>query len=185
MISQNNNSYYISQINELKKQLNDERIQNHNLINENNILKNQINNLKKDYNIKISNYKIQIKSLQDEIVNKNNEILNYQSLINNNQFNSQIKNSMNYSITSIKPGEKIMAINFVSMGNQDIGHYAIACKNTDLFIRLEEKLYNDFPQLKEHDLFFEVNTRRIKRFKTLDENNIKNNNIINIFIIDP
>ena len=25
------------------------------------------------------------------------------------------------------------------MGNQDIGHYAVVCKNTDLFVRLEEK----------------------------------------------
>ena len=51
-------------------------------------------------------------------------------------------------------------------------------------MRLEEKLNSNFPQLKEHETFFEVNGRRIKRFKTLDENNIKNNDIINVFIID-
>ena len=43
-----------------------------------------------------------------------------------------------------------MAINFVSIGIQDIGHYCLPCKNTDLFVRLEEKLNNDFPQLKDY-----------------------------------
>ena len=111
----------------------------------------------------------QIKLLQ-------NELLKYQSNINNTQ--------TNYSITSIKPGEKIMAINFVSMGTNDIGHYAIPCKNTDLFVRLEEILNNDFPQLKERETYFKVNTRLVKRFKTLDENKIKSNDIINVFVID-
>ena len=112
----------------------------------------------------------------DQIKLLQNELLKYQSNINNTQ--------TNYSITSIKPGEKIMAINFVSMGTNDIGHYAIPCKNTDLFVRLEEILNNDFPQLKEHETYFESNGRRLKRFKTLDENKIKNKDIINIFLID-
>ena len=111
----------------------------------------------------------QIKLLQ-------NELLKYQS--NNDDSKS------NYSITSIKPGEKIYAINFVSMGFQDIVNYAIPCKNTDLFVRLEEKLNNDFPQLKERETYFKVNTRRIKRFKTLDENKIKSGDIINVFVYD-
>ena len=77
-----------------------------------------------------------------------------------------------------------MTVNFVSMGINDIGHYSLPCKNTDLFVRLEEKLNNDYPQLKNHETYFEVQTRRIKRFKTLEENNIKSNDIINIFIAD-
>ena len=39
-----------------------------------------------------------------------------------------------YLITSINPGEKIIAVNFVSMGTHDIGHYNLICKNNDLFI---------------------------------------------------
>ena len=70
------------------------------------------------------------------------------------------------------------------MGNQDIGHYAVICKNTDLFVRLEEKLYNEYPQFKNYETYFEVKTKRIKRFKTLDENKIKNGDIINIFIVE-
>ena len=70
------------------------------------------------------------------------------------------------------------------MGNQDIGHYAVVCKNTDLFIRLEEKLYDEYPDFKNYETYFEVKTKRIKRFKTLDENKIKNGDVINIFIIE-
>jgi hypothetical protein len=155
------NDYEI-QINELKRQLNEEKNKNQKLIIENNNLKNLI-----------QKYEITIKSLKDEINKKNIEIEKY----------NLDKQSDDY-ITSLKPGEKIMCINFVSMGTNDIGHYALACKNTDLFVKLEERLYNDFPQFKNYETYFEVNTRRIKRFKTLEENNIKNKNIINMFIID-
>ena len=155
------NDYEI-QINELKRQLNEEKNKNQKLMEEN-------NNLKK----KIEKYEITIKSLKDEINKKNIEIEQYKL----------DKQSDDY-ITSIKPGEKIMSINFVSMGRQDIMNYSLVCKNTDLFVRLEERLYNDFPQFKNYETYFEVNTKRIKRFKTLEENNIKNKNIINMFIID-
>ena len=87
-------------------------------------------------------------------------------------------------ITSILPGEKILGVNFVSMGIQGISNYNLVCKNTDLFVRLEERLYEDYPQFKEYETYFEVKTRRIKRFKTLQENNIETNDVINVFIID-
>ena len=77
-----------------------------------------------------------------------------------------------------------MCINFVSMGNQEIGHYGLVCKNTDIFVREEERLYEDFPNFKKYETYFEVNGKRIKRFQTLSENNIKDKDIINIFIIE-
>ncbi len=103
------------------------------------------------------------------------EIQNYIS-----QNNIKNKNK----ITSIRPGEEILGVNFVSMGIQGISNYSLVCKNTDLFVRLEERLYEDFPQFKEYETYFEVKTRRIKRFKTLQENNIKTKDVINVFIID-
>ena len=60
----------------------------------------------------------------------------------------------------------------------------LPCKNIDLFVRLEEKLYNDYPNFKNYETYFEVDTRRIKRFKTIDENKIKGNDIISLFIIE-
>ena len=160
-------------INDLKRQLNEEKIKNQNLINENNNLKNNINILNNtitNLNNKITNYVNQIHLLQNQINNYNNNL-------NNNLINSSY-------ITSLKPGEKMFAVNFVSMGFQDIGHYCLPCKNTDLFVKLEEKLNNDYPQLKDKETYFLVNGRRIKRFKTLDENKIKSNDIINLFLIE-
>ena len=87
-------------------------------------------------------------------------------------------------ITYINPGEKIMTINFVSQGNQDITNYSLACKNTDLFVRLEEILYQDYPKFKDFETYFEVRTKRIKRFKTIEENDIRNNDVISVFRID-
>ena len=93
-------------------------------------------------------------------------------------------NQFGNSITSINPGESILAIKFISKNIQNIDNYCLPCKNVDLFVRLEEKLNNNFPQLKEHETCFEINGRRIKRFKTLDENEIKNNDVINVILID-
>ena len=59
-----------------------------------------------------------------------------------------------------------------------IGHYAIPCKNTDTFVRLEEKLYEDYPEYKDKDTYFIKNGNKIKRFKSLDENKIKNNDVL-------
>ena len=129
---------------------------------ERNKLKNKINKM----NIKIN----KIKELEEQNKLLKNEIEKYKS------------EYINKDITFINPGEKIMTINFVSMGNQEISNYSIPCKNTDLFVRLEEKLYNDFPKYKDYETYFEVNTKRIKRFKTLEENNIKSNDIISIFL---
>ena len=117
--------------------------------------------------------KDKIKLSENDLAIKNMEIQNYKS--NNNNKNK---------ITSIKPGEEILGINFVRMGVNDIGHYNLVCKNTDLFVRLEEKLNNDYTQLKDKETYFMVNGRRIKRFKTLDENQIKSNDVINLFLID-
>ena len=124
----------------------------------------------------IQDLKDKIKSLEKELNKKNEEIQQLLSQNNNNQGN--------YGITSIRPGEKIMCINFVSMSNQDINNYGLVCKNTDLFIRAEERLYEDFPQFKKYETYFEANGKRIKRFQTLSENNIKDKNVINLFIIE-
>ena len=152
----------------------EEKRKNKILFDENNNLKN-INKKLNEEIISLKQYKEQIKLLKYQINKKNIEIQNYQL---NNNYKDDI------GITSIKPGEVVLALSFVSMGNQDIGHYAVVCKNTDLFVRLEEKLYNEYPQFKNYETYFEVKTKRIKRFKTLDENKIKNGDIINVFIVE-
>ena len=149
--------HFESEINRLKQLLDKEKNKNKILVKENSNLKQKIEFL----NIKIEKLKTLEKNINDNNIMRNE-----------------------YSFNSINPGEKILAVNFVSMGINDIGHYNLICKNNDLFVRLEERLYNDFPQFKEYETFFNVNGKRIKRFKTMDENNIKSNDVITIFIND-
>ena len=160
---------YQNEIKELKRELNNEKNKNTILKNENATLQNKINNL---YNENAS-LKDKIKLLENFLASKNIE---QQKLLSDTILNNKI--------TSIKPGEEIISVNFVSMGNNDIGHYSLICKNTDLFVRLEERLYEDFPEFKNYETYFEVNTKRIKRFKTIDENKIKSKDIINVFRVE-
>ena len=89
-----------------------------------------------------------------------------------------------YSITSINEGEKIMSVNFVSIGKNDISNYSLPCKNSDSFELLEARLNHDYPDLKKYQTLYMVNTRKIDKLKSLEENNIKTNDIINVFILD-
>ena len=160
---------YQNQIKELKRELNNEKNKNIILKNENATLQNKINIL---YNENAS-LKDKIKLLENFLASKN---IGQQKLLSDTILNNKI--------TSIKPGEEIISVNFVSMGNNDIGHYSLICKNTDLFVRLEERLYEDFPEFKNYETYFEVNTKRIKRFKTIDENKIKSKDIITVFRVE-
>ena len=160
---------YQNEIKELKRELNNEKNKNIILKNENATLQNKINIL---YNENAS-LKDKIKLLENFLASKN---IGQQKLLSDTILNNKI--------TSIKPGEEIISVNFVSMGNNDIGHYSLICKNTDLFVRLEERLYEDFPEFKNYETYFEVNTKRIKRFKTIDENKIKSKDIITVFRVE-
>ena len=186
---QNNISEDIASIkqrnNELEKMLDEEKIKNFLLISENENLKQKITELNnkikiinrcEEFRKLIVNRKNRkIESLENQIKNKNSELQKYKESKDN-----QDEDIFN----SIKPGEKILAINFVSMGSNDINNYNQICKNTELFVRVEERLYKDFPQFKNYETYFEVNGKRIKRFKTLNENKIKKNDVICIFTIE-
>ena len=167
---------YESEIKKLRDELNIEKNNNKALKIENKKLNDIINSLKTQ-NIDLTN---KIKVLESQL---NKLILELQNYKSNN--NLKISNSyFNDLILPALPGEKIMTLIFNSQGIQYVCNYGLACKNTNLFVRLEEILNNNFPELKKHDTYFMVNTRRIKRFLTLEENKIKNNDMINIFLID-
>ena len=82
----------------------------------------------------------------------------------------------------INPGEEIMAIHFISTDAKI--NYALPCKNTDIFVKLEEKLYDEYPQYKEFNNFFTVGGHTIKRFKSLEDNKVKSSDIIILNIIE-
>ena len=77
---------------------------------------------------------------------------------------------------------KMMVVNFVS--SQDIQNYSLICKSTDLFEKLEEKLFKEYPKYTKDKTFFLANGSRIETSKTLEENKIKNNSVINVVLYE-
>ena len=65
----------------------------------------------------------------------------------------------------------MMCLNFESTA-QDI-HFGVSCANTDTFAEVEEKLYKEYPNYRETNNIFLVQGKPILRFKTIEENNIK------------
>ena len=78
----------------------------------------------------------------------------------------------------IKINEKIISIIFNSF-DEDI-YYSIICKNTDNFGQIEKKFYDKYPQYRNTKNYFIVNGKEIDKTKNLDENKIKNSDIITI-----
>ena len=121
------------------------------LENENQILKNNSNN-----NSNLS----KIIQLMEEIKKKDKEI-------------TEIKSRYPFEI---KEGEKLMSIIFISV-DQKI-HHSVICKNTDIFAKIENKLYDDMPEYRDTNNFFMIGSRVINKYRSLEENNIHNSDII-------
>ena len=99
----------------------------------------------------------------------------YSNSMNNNIGNQINKNMPNQRI-NLLPGEKLMSV-IIGSNNQEV-HTSVICKNTDLFVNVELKVYEQYPKYKETENFFTVNGIKINKYKTLDENKIKDNDII-------
>jgi len=124
----------------------------------------------------MNNLKEKNKELEKLVDEQKQEIDDYIFKLNNLSENNQA--------ISFKTGDKIISVLFMTQGNQDILNYSMVCKTKDLFVRLEERLYQDFPKYRNVETFFMVNANRILRFKTLEENKIKSNDIISLFTIE-
>ena len=135
-------------------------------------LENQLNN-EKEKNFKLSSSKEnntngeedqkKIIRLYDEILDKENEIKKLKAKIEKFPF-KLAENEDLMSIIIAKEDKSIL--------------YSIICKNTDKFIKLEEKFYEEFSELGKVENSFYINDNKIKKYQTLDENGIKNNDII-------
>lgn len=80
------------------------------------------------------------------------------------------------------PNNNIIAVNFRS-SDQAI-NYPIGGLETDNFSTFEEKLYAEFPELKNKNIFFIANGNIINRTGTLAQNKIKSGTIILIQYIE-
>ena len=91
------------------------------------------------------------------------------NLINN------LNNKIEYNSYNI---DNLMTVIFYST-EQKI-HYSLISKETDLFSKIEDKLYEAYPECKDSEYYFMVNGLKISKFKTLKENKIKNSQIITL-----
>ena len=118
------------------------------LSNENNSLKNENQRLKNEIKIKNDNlikFKFKIDELNIDLTKKNNEIIN----LNNEMKNLKLNNNINNEY--IRRGE-MLSIQIKSIDQKvDISY---PCKNTDIFVRIEEMLYNEYPEFKDLNTYF-------------------------------
>ena len=173
---QKQNKILDNKIKTLTKELEDEKSKNINL-----------NNINIDLTSKLSNANKTIKDLSDKLNSINLKIDNneLQKIINikNDEINKLRSKLNENSLENCKPGEKILAVGFTSF-DQKINNFILPCKDSELFVRIEEKLYDEYSEYKENETYFMVDGSKIKRFKTLKENNIKSGSIIMLNIID-
>ena len=154
------------------------------------ILNKEINNSEDDLNIEIEikNELIdinellikEIKKFNDSInINENKNISNLDKDITIKKLYKDIndlKNKLSLYPFELSKGEKPISVIFSSLDENIL--YSIICKNTEKFIKLEEKLYKDNPEDSHFDNYFMINGNRVDKMKTLDENKIKNSDNI-------
>ena len=167
---------------------NKEDINNSFLLKRNEEYKNKINELESIIK-KLKNQLIEKdKLLKEEKIkndNLNKKIKEIEILSNDKTKKNlikQLENEIKLFRTYYKfiSNEKLISIKFIS-GNQDIDFTVIA-KNTDKFSQIENILYDKYPKYKDSENYFLVNGNRINRHRTLEENKIRNNDVLTLEI---
>ena len=171
-----NNQKLSEKINELENELNVEKMKNKEF-------EKQIINLKNELNSKINleaNLQEKEKSINIDFKNESKEKF-LEAIMEKDKEIKELKLKLSRYPFELMEGEKIMAIILTSV-DQKI-HYSIICKNKEKFNIIENKFYEAYPDYIETENFFTLNGKKINKYKTLEENNIKNNDIIllNVF----
>ena len=169
-------------INELQEELNNFKIKYAKLEKEKNNLEEIINNLKVELDNEIKKNNNNIK-LDNEI--KYNKIQNdlYKTIFEKDKEIKELKIKLSRFLPfELNEGEKLMVVNFRSI-DQKL-NYSIICKNTDIFNEIENKLYKDNEEYYETQNYFTVKGKKINKYKSLEWNKIKNNDIILLNILD-
>ena len=163
----------------------------------------QLNNKISELSKKNSKFEKEIKRLADEktdLINKNKALSENNKLSNIKKGNDQ-KDEMLFSLMKklenkdneinklksvipfeLKEGEELLTVIFVSV-DQKV-HYSFICKNSEIFSMVEKRLYEVYPNYEEEDNYFLVNGNKIKKTKTLEENKIKNSDVIMVHPIE-
>ena len=104
--------------------------------------------------------------MNEQLKNSKNEIKNLKEEIDDFRFYFKLGEN-----------EKLIRIIFQST-DQIIINYSLICKNTDIFANIEQNLYNQFPIYKDSENFFTSGGNKINKYKSLEENKIKSNDIL-------
>ena len=161
-------------------------------LNKNNKLKIDLDNYIKEIKklkIDLDNYIKENKKLKDDLLKANKIISNFGNNNTNNIEILNLKNQLLQKDNEIKDlkikllqnnndkNKFDMIVYFKSM-DEVINKEPIRCSSNDTFAEIEEKLYkkhNDFRNTNNHHI---CNGRNILRFKTLNENKIKDEDVV-------
>ena len=164
------------EIKELKKKIEDI------YINENNT-NSKINNILtlKDNNSENERLKKELEEKQKQLDKANKKLID--NLDSINQKDKRIKILEDAIPFNIKEGDHLMCVIFQSFNNQAI-HYPFLCTNKQVFTNLENLLYERIPEYKRTNNYFISNGKIIEKYLSLEENNIRDGDIICMNIND-
>ena len=203
----NNTNGNMDEIQKLKDEMNKYKELNNELKKEINILKNELNNKEKinekltretinlkdkfDFIQKFNDlFKKQIRDLEEnnkklknelELIKNNNQNVEEENIDKkNNEINKLTNQLKNDEIDEKKSvdADDIIVINFIS-SDQSL-NCALKCLKTDIFAKVEEKLYYKYEEYRETNNNFFVNEKLVLRFKKLCENDIKDGDNIRL-----
>ena len=107
-------------------------------------------------------------------LNDNNKLVN--SLLNTIKQKEDEINILKEQLKHIPKQKKVfnidemVTVNFISSDSKI--HFAIPCIKSNIFAEIEEKLYEQYPEYRETNNYFLANGTQVKRFKTIEYNNI-------------
>lgn len=107
----------------------------------------------------------------------NNMFQNNNNNINISKNDNMQNNSANKNVRLVD-FDKIIVIHFIT-GDQSINR-GIKCLPTDTFVSVEEKLYQIFPEFRQTNNDFISNGKLILKFKTVEENQIKDGHFVQL-----
>ena len=122
-----------------------------------------------------------IEQKEEEIINLKNEKIKLKNEIIDLKNEIQQKKENNAFNKTFYTREQMIALNFESTDSRL--RYAIPCLKKDLFVDVEKKLYDKYPQYKEKNNNFLSQGKQILRFKTIEENHLLSGNPIIMPII--
>jgi len=124
----------------------------------------------KGLNIEIKNKNIEIQNKDREIQNKEKELIDIY------QENRILKKKLSRFPFELEENEVMMIIFFKSSEEQ-LNQYII-CKNTETFSQIELRLKNKIPKLRDEENYYIHEGKKINKNYNLDENGIKDGDII-------